>query len=139
MTHTARDVMTPDPVSLSAQTSLSDAARLMRDRDIGDVLMVRDDLLLGIVTDRDIVVRGLAANLDPETTPIERCCSGNLVVVRADDRIGDVVRLIRDMAIRRVPVTDDGHLVGIVSLGDLARQRDPDSALAAISAAPANH
>jgi CBS domain-containing protein len=110
----------------------------MRDREIGDVLVTRDDILLGIVTDRDIVVRGLADGLDPRVTPVEHCCSDDLVLVEADDRVSDVVALVRDRAIRRVPVTDGGRLVGIISLGDLARQRDPDSALAEISAAPAN-
>jgi CBS domain-containing protein len=135
---TARDVMTPAPLSVSAETSVLDAAKLMRDREIGDVLVTRDDVLLGIVTDRDIVVRVLAAGLDPDKTPIDTACSGDLVVVRADDSISDVVRLLRDRAIRRVPVMDEGHAVGIISLGDLARQLDPQSVLAAISAAPAN-
>lgn len=135
---TARDVMTPDPVSVPAETTLVDVARVMRDREIGDVLVTLDDVLLGIVTDRDIVVRGLADGLDPQVTPVEHCCSDDLVLAHADDRVSDVVALVRDRAIRRVPVTDGGRLVGIISLGDLARQRDPDSALAEISAAPAN-
>jgi CBS domain-containing protein len=138
MTETARDVMTPDPVSISADASVGEAARLMRDRDIGDVLVARDGVLLGIVTDRDIVVRVLAQGLDPEHTPVEHASSGELVVVRADDTVSSVVRQLRDGAIRRVPVMDDGHAVGIISLGDLARELDPESALADISTAPAN-
>jgi CBS domain-containing protein len=138
MPETARDVMTPDVVSVAADTSVSEAAELMRDRDIGDVLVARDDVLLGIVTDRDIVVRVLADGLDPRSTPIEQACSGDLVVVRADDSVSDVIRLLRDRAIRRVPVMDDGRAVGIISLGDLARQLDPQSVLAEISAAPAS-
>jgi CBS domain-containing protein len=135
---TARDVMTPAPLSVRAETSVRDAAQLMRDREIGDVLVTRDDVLLGIVTDRDIVVRVLAAGLDPDETRIDTACSGDLVVVRAEDSISDVIRLLRDRAIRRVPVMDEGHAVGIISLGDLARQLDPQSVLAAISAAPAS-
>jgi CBS domain-containing protein len=138
MTETARDVMTPDPVSVSADASVSEAARLMRDCVIGDVLVARDGILLGIVTDRDIVVRVLAEGLDPESTPVAQAFSGQLVVVRADDTVSSVVRLLRDRAIRRVPVMEDGHAVGIISLGDLARELDPESALAEISAAPAN-
>lgn len=138
MAETARDVMTPAPLSVTAETSVREAAELMRDRDIGDVLVTRDDALLGIVTDRDIVVRVLAAGLDPAETSIGTACSGDLVVVRADDSVADVIRLLRDRAIRRVPVMDDGRAVGIISLGDLARQLDPQSVLAAISAAPAN-
>jgi CBS domain-containing protein len=135
---TARDLMTPDPVTVPAEATLVEAARLMRDGDIGDVLVSRDGALLGIVTDRDIVVRGVADGLDPRSTPVEHCCSSDLLVVEADDLVSDVVALVRDRAIRRVPVTDGGRLVGIISLGDLAREHDPDSALAEISAAPAN-
>jgi CBS domain-containing protein len=138
MAETARDVMTPAPLSVSAETSVFEAAGFMRDHEIGDVLVTRADALLGIVTDRDIVVRVLAAGLDPRETPIETACSSALVVVRADDSVQDVIRLLRDRAIRRVPVMEDGRAVGIISLGDLARQLDPQSVLAAISAAPAN-
>jgi CBS domain-containing protein len=130
--------MTPDPVIVPAETPLAEAARLMRDRDIGDVLVSRDGALLGIVTDRDIVVRAVADGLDPQVTVVERCCTSDVLVVEADDPVIDVVALIRERAVRRVPVTDDGRLVGIISLGDLAKQRDPDSPLADISAAPAN-
>jgi CBS domain-containing protein len=136
MAETARDVMTPTPLSVSGETNVREAAELMRDRAIGDLLVTRDDDLLGIVTDRDIVVRVLAAGLDPRETPIETACSRDLFVVRADDGIEDVIRLLRDRAIRRVPVMEDGRAVGIISLGDLARQLDPQSVLAAISAAP---
>jgi CBS domain-containing protein len=130
--------MTPDPVSVPAEMNLADASRVMRDRGIGDVLVARDDVLLGIVTDRDIVVRALAENLDPRVTRIEQCCSEDLVAVRADDPVSRVVAVIRERAIRRVPVTEDGKVVGIISIGDLARQRDPRSALADISSAPSN-
>jgi signal-transduction protein with cAMP-binding, CBS, and nucleotidyltransferase domain len=135
---TARDVMTPNPVNVPAEATLTEAARLMRDEDIGDVLVTRDGVLLGIVTDRDMVVRAIADGMDPHTTPIEHCSSSDLMVVDADDQVSDVIAVVRDRAIRRLPVTEDGRLVGIISLGDLARHRDPESALADISAAPAN-
>jgi CBS domain-containing protein len=134
----ARDVMTPDPLTVPPDMSVMEAARLMKEHDIGDLLVARDSVLVGIVTDRDIVVRALAQGLDPKTTAIEQCCSTDLLTVRADDPVRDVVDLLRDKAIRRVPVVDDGRLVGIITLGDLAKERDPESALAAISAAPAN-
>jgi CBS domain-containing protein len=135
---TARDIMTPDPVSVPAEATLIEAARRMRDDDIGDVLVTRDDELLGIITDRDIVVRAIADGTDPQTTPVEQYCSTDVVVADAGDQLGDVVAMFRDRAIRRIPVTEGGRLVGIISLGDLARHKDPGSALADISAAPAN-
>ena len=102
----------------------------MRDRDIGDVLVTREGVLMGIVTDRDIVVRVLAQGVDPRTTGIEEACGGDLVVVSADDAVNDVIRLLRASAIRRVPVMEDRQAIGIISLGDLARQLDPQSVLA---------
>lgn len=135
---TARDVMTAHPVTLDAEASLVDAARAMRDADIGDVLVTRGGAALGIVTDRDLVVRGLAAGVDPVSTRLGDCCSSDLLVVDANDAVDDVVALMREKAIRRVPVTAAGRVVGIISLGDLARAHDPSSPLAEISAAPAN-
>jgi CBS domain-containing protein len=135
---TARDIMTPNPVSVPAEATLTEAARLMRDEDIGDVLVTQDGQLRGIITDRDIVVRAIADGIDPYTSVVEDCCSSELLVVDADDQLGDVVAVVRDRAIRRLPVTEDGRLVGIISLGDLARHKDPASALADVSAAPAN-
>lgn len=138
MTDTIRDVMTPHPAAVTADTTLTETARLMRDEDIGDVLVTRGDRLVGIVTDRDVTVRATAEGLDPRITPVESCLSPDLVVVEADDDVDEAVKTLRDRAIRRVPVVDGDIVVGIVSIGDLARERDPGSALAAISSAPAN-
>lgn len=132
-----RDVMSSDPVVLPASGSLEDAARAMKQRDIGDVLVSDDDgKLCGILTDRDIVVRGLADGRIGAT--LGDICSPEPVSVAPDAPIGDAVRLMGERAIRRLPVTDDGRPVGMVSLGDLAVERDRDSVLADISAAPAN-
>jgi len=90
------------------------------------------------VTDRDIVVRGLAEGMDPTNTPVSKVCSAELTVVSPDDTVDDAVNLMRDHAVRRLPVVEDGRAVGIVAIGDLARMRDGDSPLAAISSAPPN-
>lgn len=138
MAQTVREIMTTDPVSLPAGSSLMDAARIMRDSNIGDVLVTESGGLHGIVTDRDIVVRGLAEGRDPASTTLAHCCSQDLVTVAPDDELGKVVQLVRGKAIRRLPVVEGGQPVGIVSLGDLAAQLDPESALADVSSAPAN-
>jgi predicted transcriptional regulator len=130
--------MTPRPVGVTAETSLTETAAVMRDRGIGDVPVTRGDAALGIVTDRDITIRGVAAGLDLEHSAIERCCSSDPVFVAADDSISDVVRLFRECAIRRAPVVDHECVVGMVSLGYRAREHDSASALAQISSAPAN-
>jgi CBS domain-containing protein len=134
-----KDVMTTDVVACDASTPLTDAARLMRERDIGDVL-VNDSRgqLRGIVTDRDIVVRGVADGVDVSRATLSDVCSANLASVTPDTGVDEAARMMRDMAVRRLPVVKDGKAVGIVSIGDLAIEREPKSALAGISAAPPN-
>jgi CBS domain-containing protein len=128
--------MTERPVTLDREASLTEAARLMRDRGIGDVIVVEGDDAEGIVTDRDIVIRGVAEGNDPNTTRVGQVISGELMSVAPDDPVDLAIRLMREGAIRRLPVLDRGRPVGIVSLGDLAISRDPASALADISDEP---
>jgi CBS domain-containing protein len=136
--HTVRDIMTPAPIALPLSATVADAARQMRDADVGDVLVVGDDeQLRGVVTDRDIVVRGLATGLDA-STPLGELCSPELITVSPDEPTEVVADLMASGAIRRLPVVESGRPVGIVALGDLAVQRDPESALGSISSAPPN-
>ena len=133
-----RDVMTCNPIALLETSTIEEAALAMREADVGDVLVMRGSEIRGILTDRDIVVRFVADGLDPRASFIGEICSNELTEVRADDRVEHAIELMRFKAIRRLPVVDDGQVVGIVSLGDLACRRDPESALAEISAAHAN-
>ena len=134
-----RDIMTPEPRSLTPECSAMDAAQLMRDNGIGDVVVVEDDRLVGIVTDRDIVVRVLAERSDPSAVRLGEICSRDLTTIAPDASVGQAVRLIREKSIRRLPVVEGGgHVVGIVSIGDIAVARDRKSALGAISAASPN-
>jgi len=134
------DLMTTDPVALTNQASLRDAAVAMRDRDIGDVVVTKlDGTACGIVTDRDIVVRAIAEGNDPSTTSLEDVCSHKLVAVGPDDPVAVAVRKMEQQAIRRLPVIENGTLVGIISIGDLAVERDRESALGEISAAAPNN
>jgi CBS domain-containing protein len=133
------DIMTRPPRTLDVSASVMDAATLMREGDFGDVVVLDEGQLSGILTDRDIVVRVLATGDDPSTVRVGDVCSRVLTTVSENDGISDAVRLIRAKAVRRLPVVDDdGKLVGIVSLGDLALARDPKSALGDISAATPN-
>ncbi|MBT2482374.1 CBS domain-containing protein [Streptomyces sp. ISL-94] len=138
MTQTIRDIMTRDPVTVGALTSVHEAARRMRDADIGDVLVTDDGRLRGLVTDRDLVVRALADGKDPDQTTVAEVCSEDLVIIDADDDVDRAVDLMRERALRRLPVIEGDELVGVVALGDLALDRDPTSALADISAAEPN-
>lgn len=133
-----RDVMTQNPICLSVTASAADAARRMREENIGDVIVEKDGQVCGIVTDRDIVVRAIADGHDPSTTALERICSSNLATVSPEDDVETAIELMRNKAIRRVPVIENGRPIGIVALGDLAIDRDPKSVLGDISAASPN-
>lgn len=131
------DVMTSTPKTLEEDATLVDAAQLMRREDIGDVLLTRDGRVTGIVTDRDIVIRAIAQGKLPGETRLRDVATDELVTLVPSDTVAHAVALMRDKAIRRIPVVDDdGGPVGIVSIGDLAEDRDPDSVLADISSAP---
>lgn len=136
MARTVRDVMTPQPTMLDATDFISDAARAMRDGNIGDVLVTQDGRLIGILTDRDVVIRVLADGRDPDKTALGDVCSRHLTTLSPNDAIETAVAKMRESAIRRLPVVEEGRPVGIVALGDLAVERDPQSALGEISAAP---
>lgn len=135
MTTTVRDLMTPNPLALSSHDSITDAARAMRDIDAGDVLVLDDGDLCGIVTDRDIVTAAVADGRDLDATTLSEICSRDLITLKPDDEAGKAVSLMREHAIRRLPVVDGTEPVGIVSLGDLALKFDGSSVLAQISGA----
>lgn len=135
---TVQDVMTPDPIALPETASLFEAAKKMRAAGIGDVVVLDGETVRGIVTDRDIVVRGIADGRNPQSTTLAEVSSRELTTVSPDDQIETAVRLMREHAIRRLPVVRRGRAVGIVTMGDIAMKRDADSALAEVSAAPPN-
>lgn len=132
--------MSPDPVCLIETETIVNTARTMKEHDIGDVIVLDDTdaRVKGIVTDRDIVVRALAEERDPMLTTIGSICSEELETMTPDETVDRAIRLMREKAIRRLPVVEDGRAVGFVSIGDLAERFDKESALADISGAPAN-
>lgn len=132
-----RDVMTPDPVGVYYDQPISDAARVMRDAGVGAVLVVNGQLLSGVVTDRDLVIRAVAAGAGPND-PVGPLCSSKLVGVDAEDDITVAERLMRENAVRRLPVIEADQIAGMISIGDLAAATDADSPLARVSKAPAN-
>jgi CBS domain-containing protein len=138
MAETVREVMTRDPTTLDSSRTIADAARAMRDGDFGALIVTEGDSVQGIVTDRDIVVRAVADGLDPDSTQLGEVASEQLEALSPGDSIDDAVAKVRATDVRRLPVVENGTAVGIVSLGDLAVERDPDSALAEISAATPN-
>ncbi|HEX2087570.1 MAG TPA: CBS domain-containing protein, partial [Solirubrobacteraceae bacterium] len=114
--------------------------RFMREDDVGALVVERDGEIAGIVTDRDIVVRGIADGRDPDDVRIEEVATtGNVVTIPIDASIDDAIRLMREHDVRRIVVEQDGRPAGVVSLGDLAIERDPGSVLADISSDPPNN
>ncbi|MFE7765318.1 CBS domain-containing protein [Streptomyces sp. NPDC057438] len=135
MAEFVRDVMTAGVVAVLPGASLVEAARLMRARDVGDVLVATHGQVVGVLTDRDITLRAVAAGADPLRVSARSVCTPNPIVIGPDDTVTAALGLMREHAIRRLPVVEDGHPVGMVSLGDLAVSRQPESALAHISRA----
>ncbi len=139
MAQSVRDVMTSNPETVEPSTPVTEAAAKMRDADTGAIVVTEGGQVQGIVTDRDIVVRAVADGGDPNDVKVQDVCTTEPTTVSPDDSLDDAVRTMRERNVRRLPVTEDGRVVGIISLGDLAIERDEDSALADISAAPPNN
>ena len=138
MAQSIREVMTADPRTVQPSDSVVDAARQMADGDVGAVLVTEQGRVSGIVTDRDIAVRAVAEGRDPERTKVSEICTSDPVTLTVDQSVDDAIRVVRERNVRRIPVVQDGRPAGIVSIGDLAIERDPGSALADISSEPAN-
>ena len=128
-----RDVMTPGPIGVDYHRSVGEAARAMRDWGVGAILVVSNGSLYGLVTDRDLVVRAVAEERGADE-PVGPLSSANLIGVDADADVHEAMRLMRQHGVRRLPVLEDGQVAGIVSLGDLAMQDEPDLAFAQLSA-----
>jgi CBS domain-containing protein len=131
--------MTPNAIRLHADASAREAAQAMRDHEIGDIIVEQDDQVRGIVTDRDLVVRCLADGEEGLKRNLGSLCSESLVTLEPDSPVDEAIRLMKEKAIRRIPIVKQGRALGVVSLGDLAVERDRESALGQVSDAPANN
>ena len=120
-----RDVMTSNPRTLAADRPVADAAKLMRDEDVGLVPVVEGDRLVGTLTDRDIAIRVVADGRDPESTSVREVASTDLVTIDPEQDLDEALRLMAQHQVRRIPVVEeDGRLVGVVAQADVARQSD---------------
>lgn len=131
---TVGEFMTTRLVTMDANDTITAAAQEMRDSAIGDVVVTDGDTVVGIITDRDITVRSVADQRDPDSTTLRQISSTDLITVNPNDDAVAAADLMRTYAVRRLPVMDDGRLVGLISIGDLAVEREPQSVLADISA-----
>lgn len=117
-----KDLMSARVTSVPAQASLLDAARRMKEEDVGCLPVTDGRTLVGLVTDRDIAVRGVAAGRHPARTTVAQVFTRGAITCRFDDDVDVAVQLMRERGVRRLLVSDEGQrLAGIVSLGDLAR------------------
>ena len=139
MADTLRDVMTTDPRTLPVSSSVEDAARIMRDEDVGVVVLEDGGEVRGVITDRDIAIRVVAEGRSPGDTSLADVASqDDIATLSPDDPVDAAVQLMREKSVRRIPVVEGGRPVGVVSIGDLAVEREPDSVLGDISSAPPN-
>lgn len=138
-----RDAMSPDVQSVAWDASALDAAREMADADVGALpVLDSDHAIQGVITDRDITVRVVAAGLDPARTALRDIVNaGPIVAVHADDDLDDAIEMMKGYAVRRLPVLDGPRVIGMISQADVARAMDaPDAGdlVRSISRAPGN-
>jgi CBS domain-containing protein len=139
MAQTINEVMTRDPRTVSSDAPLTDVAKEMDQADTGAIIVAEDGRFKGIITDRDIVVRAIAAGKDPKSTTAGEIATTGAKTLAPDASVEDAIKLMRDSAIRRIPIVEDDKAIGIVSLGDLAVDGAGEKALDDISSAPANN
>jgi CBS domain-containing protein len=140
---TAREIMTSHAECVKTTDTLADAARKMRDLDVGALpICGEDDRLKGMITDRDIVVKCIAEGGDPGTMKVEELAEGKPVTIGADDSVEEALHTMMEHDVRRLPVIDGHELVGMVSQADIARNLPEDKVgelVEAISGAPSNN
>ena len=122
--NSVRDAMTEDPRSIGKSVSVVEAARLMREQDIGSLPITDDEKLVGMITDRDITTRVVAEAADPKMTSVEDVYSRDLISVEPDNDLEEALRLMARHQVRRLPVVENGRLVGIVAQADIALRRE---------------
>jgi CBS domain-containing protein len=143
MSKTAREIMSTDCTCASTDETVADAARKMRDLDVGSLpICGEDNRLAGMITDRDIVMKCVAEGGDPGSVKVSEFAEGKPVTIGADDPVEEALRTMTSHGVRRLPVIDGHDLVGIVSQADVARNLPEErigELVEAISAAPPNN
>ena len=133
MLQRVKDVMTMPVETVRPDDTLQTAARRMSDRDVGPLPVVEDNVIVGILTDRDITIRAVAAGCDPTRTTVRQAMSRDLVCCQADEDLESAVQRMEEAEVRRLPVIDrDSNLVGMVALADVARNADEKTTAQAV-------
>jgi len=117
-----RDIMTKDVATLNPNDTVEHAAELMKEYNVGSIPVCNEDKVIGIVTDRDIAIRSVAEGENAERQIVRAIMSSNPVVANPEMDVHDAAKLMADKQIRRLPIVENNHVIGIVALGDLAVQ-----------------
>ena len=120
MAKTVREAMTQNPRSVGPSDSVADAARVLKDENVGSVPVVEGDRPVGMLTDRDIVTRVVAEGRDPNSTSVKDVASGKVVMAESGTDLDDALQLMAQHQVRRLPVVEEGRLVGILAQADVA-------------------
>lgn len=118
-----RDIMTTRVVSVEPGSSVKDAALLMNKNNIGSVPVVENGAVKGMLTDRDIVLRCVAEGRDANSVKVSDICSNGTISVKSNQSLSDAVHVMSSEQVRRLPVVDNGKLVGMLSFADIAREK----------------
>ncbi len=124
---TVREVMTRSPSTIDSGESVVEAAQRMLNEDVGSLPVVRGDELVGMVTDRDLVLQVVAKNLDPSKVQVAEVCSEDPTVATPNEPLEQALAIMAAEQVRRLPVVEDGRLVGILAQADIARSAEPSS------------
>lgn len=127
MTNTVKDAMTASPAYLDGNASVIEAARTMVNEDVGSIPVVEEGRLVGIVTDRDLVVQVMAKDLDPNKIPVSDVCSENPIVAAPQESLEVALKRMATEQIRRLPVVEEGRLVGMLAQADVAQNAEAAS------------
>jgi CBS domain-containing protein len=122
MGKSVRDVMTQNPRTVDAGSTVNEAARVMKEEDVGSVPVLENGRLIGTLTDRDIVLRVVADRRDPQSTKVIEVASSDLVTIDPQQNLDEALRMMATHQIRRLPVVEEGALVGILAQADAARE-----------------
>ena len=124
MARSVRELMTENPRTVEAGGTVAEAARIMRDEDVGIVPVVEGERLVATLTDRDITIRVVAEGRDPQSTRVSEVASGDVVTIEPERELDEALRLMAQHQVRRLPVVEGGRLVGVLAQADVARSGD---------------
>jgi len=124
MDRSIRDVMSSNPCAIDADKPVAYAAKMMKQEDVGLAPVVEGDRLVGTLTDRDIVVRVVAEGKDPQTVTVREVASTDLITIDPQQDLDEALRLMASKQVRRLPVVEEGRLVGVLAQADIAREAE---------------